>query len=182
MSLREIGSVFGVSRQRVSQIIGRVGWRPKKPYVLRSRTLITGNSAAERGQRAEEWTAKAITQRTGLPALLMPNHAPYDILVDGRVRVDVKSRRSTSRRRDGTKTIWIFNTRKLLHQERCDFFICLLGFPWNNVLVVSAEELGSASSIGYTLPGDKTRPHPSKWDVALNNWEVIERFAQIDNP
>ena len=120
-TLQMIGDKFGVSRERVRQIIGNTGngYKSKRTRrIARSmldktneevakiagvsdsrissyrsdiRHAVEPNSPIGVGVEWEEWAAETI-EANGYSATLMPIHHPFDILVDNSVRVDVKYR------------------------------------------------------------------------------------------
>src|SRR3990167_2305333 len=198
-TMREIAGLYNVSGERIRQIIRAQGATHTRPYyiaenlghmdtdtaasatgikasTLRKYGLLTPRRVITEGecgigQRGEELVANILKER-GHIIRLMPNHHPFDILVNGKTRIDVKSRNTPSKNPHGKKTLWLFNIGRKPHVERCDFFICLIR-KYNDVLVIPSDTVAGIRIVGITHTLDRISPKINRWDKYLNAWELI---------
>lgn len=198
-TLAEIAGRYGVSSERVRQLVGNGQVRYKNQRVLdayiaknptadfqriKSDTgfsddvllrygLFRGRVPLHAGRKAkgqlQENKVYNKLASMGIRARLMPNNHPFDILIGEDTQVEVKSR-SNPQNPKNTKT-WVFNIR---HTKRyvADFYICVI-VPYGEALIIPGLEMGLIGSVAYVHPKDKKVRHANKWDKYLNAWHLL---------
>lgn len=197
--LAEIAKKFGVSRQRIHQIIGNTGHtnniireiarsRPDltngelAQYLHRSAITISNyrgdlhhileaNSPAGKGQTWEMWTADRL-EEMGHKTELQKVHEEFDILVDDSIRVDVKSTESrlASPSDKCASPHWRFGVRKN-RRDKTDFYVCVIGETKEAFIIPSSDIPASRAAI--TLCWPTKRPTMSKWQKYYERWDLI---------
>ena len=200
-TIQAIGDIYGISRERVRQLIGNTGYvaaafiRDERQRIVdNSKDLTTpeliqklgimarsvrrnyhhpvaGNGAVSRGNQAEVRAAE-ILRRNGLSPELMPLHHPFDILVNGSIRVDVKSayKPLQSPSRKNTSPMWSFRIRENT-REKCDFYFCMIAETEDIFVIPSKDVPDNMDNIAFCFPTE--RPELSKWQNYQDAYDLI---------
>ena len=195
-TLQEIASQFGVSRERVRQIIGntgrefRVNWTKKKfmEYDLEAVSDISSlpgvksvwqkvwgsyrhpNSNSQGIEFEEMGNALLISK--GFETKLMPHLHPFDILVNGEIKIDVKhSDFDISTLESQNSTGPTYPISHLKGGKDCDLFLVFvpLGEEYSAFIIPSYEVAG-LDKIRIPWPSGKK---PSKWHKYLNRFDLL---------
>jgi transcriptional regulator with XRE-family HTH domain len=209
MSYQQIADIFGLSRERIRQIIGSSGRAsggfnysaPKNTLMntfgfventlhLTNRELgevlgvsknTAGNlrkgmrhrvepgSAIEKGIRVEEWVSKKLTD-LGFENKLFPCGYPYDILVNGELRIDVKSaykKGYTTPEYYG----WKYYIKNTVRKGEADFVVCVI-VPTEETFVIPRSAMPpKASHIIIFWP---TIEYTTKWGKYFEAWDLLK--------
>jgi len=197
MNGADIGEIYGISRERVRQIIGNI--RPEKDKIFNNilsrinpnmtrddvlQIIPTGyqnkalsyfgtirhaikGGASKLGALGEE-TAREILAARGYNCELMPFSCPYDLLVNG-YRVDVKS---------PTTPYWgkstvnpSYRISRIKNGSQCDYFIWLIPLDDDKtIFVVPSGELRGYQSLRLCWPSN----HHSKWAQWIDRFDLLE--------
>jgi transcriptional regulator with XRE-family HTH domain len=197
-SLQQIATKFGVSRERVRQLIGNSGkglvterqntiYNKFKHLTNKALGKLLGVQAGtvmrdyrngERheieggvlkvGVEAEILVSKKLSS-LGIRNTLMPHHHPFDILLGNGTRIDVKS----SRPQNNSKTIsplYNFSTKKQIKKDFCDFFILFL-FGENQFFIVPFKD--AKTLIRFCYP-KTNKGRQSKWNQYHNRFDLLK--------
>ena len=200
MSLQEIASIYGITRERVRQIIGNTGRDIQKYKTerrnrsIREATQKTNNQLAEetglpawiitkarggthhavepdsligRGQEAEHFVADKLSE-LGIANELMPLKRPFDILVRGELRIDVKHARGTVKTSPKIKSPqYCFRDNK--KGGGCDFFVCVI-WETKDCYIIPARLMKPFLYICHP----SMRPTLAKYTAYLNAWDLLK--------
>ena len=153
-----------------SSLANRISKRGGTRRWAKEVNLPIKKSESEFGDKYEKYAIQDIAKHTGLIATQMKPRYPYDIAVDGNIKVDIKASRMLFNRNGfGFNT---FNLEK--SNPTCDIYIlyCLNsdGTPCKTIIIPSCLALGK-TQIG--VGGE------SKWDVYKDNWNVLLRYKDF---
>jgi hypothetical protein len=166
LTLQEIAEQFGISRQRVRQIIGDTG------HII-DRDIEPG-SPADKGEIAERKISILLADM-GIENTLMPTGYSYDILVQGHTRVDVKSANPLTHPKN-PRTIhpqYEFQVRDAHKRQDVDFYV-LLTADTNDAFIVPVDKVpGSQTHIIFCWPGPRQHSSGSNWQQYHNRWDLI---------
>lgn len=118
---------------------------------------------AETGEIGEREVSDKLTS-IGIQNTLMPAGHPFDILLDGGIKIDVKS--ATVDRFYNKKAIhktFKFQVQKSMGDKYCDFFVCLV-VPFHAMFVIPWELVQGKTSLYLTYP------------VPQRNWSWIYQY------
>lgn len=205
-TLQKIAVKFGISRERVRQLIGNSGYmafdlmhKEREAVVEKSKDLTTpellkklgissgslpkrnyhhpienSDSSTYRGNVAEVRAAEIIRQH-GLTAELMPLQHPFDILVNGSIRLDVKSAHkpltSPSILRRSTSPMWKFKVGKN-SRDKCDFYFCIITETEDVFIIPSKDVPASMQFLVFCYPTE--RPEIAKWQNYHDAYDLLE--------
>lgn len=202
-TLQAIGDKYDISRERVRQILGNSGYvahelRNEKikaapadvtngelaeEYDLGTARLgqirqswyrVDGDSMLADGCAWEEWAADRLEQ-LGHEVELQRHGSPFDILVNGQCKVDVKAASSTMPPSQKDKLInprYRFVTRKSEDKEACDFFIFITK-DTEEAFIVPYDDLPMPKeNVIFCWP--TARPTMSKYLKYHERWDLIK--------
>lgn len=157
LTLGRIGERFGVSRQRIHQVVGNTSQK----LLSTNRTANNSGSTTYKGVEAENYIAH-ILELNGVNCELQPNGAPFDILAN-EYRVNVKSCYAPKDGHGCINPIWRWN---LYGRGNCDVFI-LVAVPANAIFVIPERNIPSVwSSIGFC--------HPTNSKISKQRWQKYQ--------
>jgi DNA-binding CsgD family transcriptional regulator len=212
LSLQKISDRFGISRERVRQIIGNSGpknggfqfnqfydtlcdpgWLAPRidktnreiaeelevsvgsvsMYRGSSRHAIEPESVLGKGARAEEVVSDKLWRR-GIPNKLMPVHHPYDILVGGQIKIDVKSAYKPSYPTNPSMVNpqYRFGVRSGKKREDADYYILIIVETEDYFIVPAKDVPIQQQSLTFCWPTE--RPEIGKWQNYHDAWDLIE--------
>lgn len=193
LTLAQIGEIYGISRERVRQLIGNTGkdfiGKIRKQQVFELPNL-TNNELAEKlnlsyetvckyrsgtrhaiekncncyvGAQAEEIVSKKLIKHK-IPNKLMPANHPFDILLDNGIKIDVKSRKPVP----DAKGIFHYqiDKNKTKNKPQPDFYALVIN---NDVYFIPGSFGGSCIAIPVTpvyITG-------KKWNIFKNNFDSL---------
>lgn len=202
-TIQSIANIYGISRERVRQLIGNTGYaasavtKSERQKIVDSNKDLTtpelaeklgitaknisrnyhhpvsGDGTAARGNRAEVRAAE-ILRHNGFMPELMPLHHPFDILVNGIVRVDVKAAytplSSPSIVAKLVNPMWRFNVKKYT-RHKCDIYFCLI-METGDIFVIPSKDIPETMhGLSFCYPTD--RPELSKWQNYQDAYDLI---------
>lgn len=205
-TLQEIGDKFGISRERVRQILGNTGSIVKQHRIdtaLSSPHKTNGEladeigisteriasyragthykmeneqSGARVGQVAEELVAAKLESR-GLSSKLMPLGHSFDILVENRLKIDVKCAHSgripPSLRGKAKNPRYHFRIRKHPDRAAIDFYILVIHDERDNMFVVPFDAFPMPKS-DLTMSWPTARPTLGKYQKYHNRFDLLD--------
>lgn len=206
-TLREIAQIFGVSKQRIGQLIGNTGFvaTEKRREFIQSNIELTnkelsnllnlshsaissyrGNQrhavenkgAVGKGNKWEEWTAQLLKQKGYYPELLN-YRAPYDILLNGKIRIDVKATDSECWLPGAKNPIMKFNVGKNKRQN-CDFYFCVIINSLNYFIIPSIKVPEQMEQLQFSWP--TSRCLQSNWQQYYKRWDLIDEWLNSEQP
>lgn len=189
-TLQEIADKYGISRERVRQLIGnsgRVAW--DKMHRVHAENKHLGNSVLAKlmglatrsvyhyrnGERHDieggmfqigsenEILVSNKLSSLGIGNKLMPHHHPFDILLNNGIRVDVKSSSKT------LSGLYKFQIKKVTRGEYADFFI-LVPTNTKDMFVVPGNKAPDYG-IFISWPPKNSR---SKYAQYLNRFDLLK--------
>ena len=200
-TIQAIGNIYGISRERVRQLIGNTGYaaatvikNERQNIVNINKDLTTpelaeklgvstrgfarnyhhpvaGDGPAARGNQAEVRAAE-ILRHNGFMPELMPLHHPFDMLINGSIRIDVKSTykplRSPSRK--NTSPMWTFHVKQDT-RHKCDFYFCMIAETEDIFIIPSKDVPDNMDNITFCFPTE--RPELSKWQNYQDAYDLI---------
>lgn len=203
-TLQEIADEYGLSRERVRQIIGNSGrgYKPKRirrqaramadktnrevaealgiSYGLAStlradiRTPVDGDGSASVGFDKEEWAAEHL-RALGFDVELMPFRHPFDMLVNDSCRVDVKYC-STPRTPPSSGNISPQWCFALRgERENCDIYMCVTGED-DVFMIPSSEVPEQQEQLVFCYP--TKRPSLGKYQKYLERYDLIKSYCR----
>lgn len=199
MSNTDIADMYGISRERVRQIVGNTGrmfrneWTEKLAvgYDLESVEDIKTLPGTQRvwkslwgkfrhkakgghieiGQAYEEKASK-ILRSMGIPNKLMPTHHPFDILLDNGIRIDVKKSEFDMSSLPTQKCASpTYPISNMKYGEDCDFFFVFV--PDAVFIIPSSEIQVDRIRICYPQMGRK----PSKWTQYKDRFDLLSNHS-----
>lgn len=209
-TLEEIGNEFGLTRERVRQILGNDGFsivrkrRKETEKYIESQTNKTNDELAaelettyamvslsrggtrhavkpetstERGYKGEEIVSAKMTE-LGIEHEMMPNNHPFDILVFGNLRIDVKTchNRPTYPSLIG-KAKSPRLTFKAPRNKRNDLdFYILLAMETGDMFIVPVD-CAPEKNDQFIFSWPTLRPTMSKWSQYLEAWDLLTNAA-----
>lgn len=201
MSLQEIADQYGISRERVRQIIGNSG---KGYKTQRQINIVRGNAdktnselkallgigvsgryarvraearhPIEGGQAALGKIGEDVVSQklhdNGIKHRQMPHHHPFDILLDGGKKVEVKTAFSEFVSNPKQKsTQYRFGVGKNKKGNFCDFFICYIE-PTGDFFIIPNKKIGMIDSLYITWP-TQARSWAG-WEEYHNRWDLLK--------
>ena len=194
-TLREISEIYGVSRERVRQIIGNTGrdfmrrWTEENVKNINLEKLdsdelmnLRGCISVYRKEHAKmhhknnsisyqsEILVSSKLAQLGYPNKIKQSGHPYDIELENGIKIDVKHTdipHKCCKRQisDGWRFV------HLKHGTDCDFFICVI--PSGEMFVIPSSETRKNTYIVIMWPqmGQKK----SKWAKFYNRFDLLER-------
>lgn len=204
-TLREIAQIFGVSKQRIGQIIGNTGFVAAEKnkefiqsnpeltnkeissllnlsrsaisnYRAKKRHAIENKGTAGKGAKWEEWTAQLLKQKGYYPELLNYG-APYDILLNGKIRIDVKSTDREWWLPGAKNPIMKFNVGKNKRQK-CDFYFCVIINSLNYFIIPSIKVPDQMAQLQFSWPTGRCLQ--SNWQQYHKRWDLIDEWLKSE--
>lgn len=205
-TLQEIGNIFGISRERVRQLIGNspcvckqrinkaIKDFPNKTFAEIAEMLglseayvkmtqpykrekLSFDSHVGRGSWVEDEIANQLN-RLGFICELQNHKGSYDILIDHKIRADVKSDFDYSK----SPTLhvkshqWRFQVRKNEKRKDCDFYICVIVPSWDVFIIPSKNIPENVFCIQFCWP--TTSPRQSNWQQYHNRFDLLKSFKE----
>lgn len=126
------------------------------------------NSGVMFGISYELYTKELLEER-GLDCIHTSTKFPYDLLINGKVKIDVKVSHLVD---IGNGSGYTFRIAK--NMPKCDIYVvhCLDEFEAGKVVKTYVIPAHSLRNMGQLTIGKDS----SKYDAYLNRWELIERF------
>lgn len=199
-TLQEIATIYNVSRERVRQLVGSVGrnfrtaWTENlsKNYDLSKTESVKDlpgstsvwrklwgkfrhkakNGWIKKGQEYEE-LALAILLEHGIESELMPTRHSFDLLVRGRIRVDVKHSNFDAQSMKSQACVSpTFPISNMKCGKDCDFFIVFIPHGDNHaIFVIPASEVTTERiRVVYPQMGFKS----SKWTQWKDRFDLLK--------
>jgi len=198
-TLEKIGIFFGMSRERVRQIIGVDGVKIKiKAFRIKAASniqelditktteelkKITGKYSinwmglrhnvssgnAKLGYDAEEFVSKVLTEN-GIPNRLT-NSRPVDIILDNGLKLEVKSR-SKSQRTKTSKNFYYFPLIRDVVKGNADFYILVIK---KDCFVIPSNVVPIHGGIGFVWPKTTSKiGRFSNWTEYHNRFDLLK--------
>ena len=197
-TLDKIGIFFGVSRQRIEQIVGNTdniktkAFRIKKAVELQDLDVtkttqeikeITGRYSvnwfglrhpassgnAKLGYDAEEFVSKVLTDN-GIPNKLT-NSRPIDIILDNGLKLEVKSR-SKSQPTKTSKNFYYFPLIRDVVKGTADFYILVIN---EDCFVIPSSDVPGHGGIGFVWPKTTSKQGRfSNWTEYHNRVDLLK--------
>jgi len=197
-TLEKIGIFFGLSRERVRQIIGdgakikTKAFRIKKAVELQDLDVtkttqeikeITGRYSidwfglrhpasggnAKLGYDAEEFVSKVLTEN-GIQNKLT-NSRPVDIILDNGLNIEVKSR-SKSQFTKTSKNFYYFPLARDIVKGSADFYILVIN---EDCFVIPSHDVPAHGGIGFVWPKTTSkRGKFSNWTEYHNRFDLLK--------
>lgn len=191
-----IGVYFGVSRERVRQIIGsgtKRGSNPLKKAVMKlatsispdktnaefvaefgkeprwdgARHKITGGSPAAVGYMGEQIVSNKLNE-LGIPHKLT-NSRPFDIILENGRTIDVKYRRSGRRLPSGNEFyFWDFSDVK--NKGGINYIVCVIK---KTFYIIPTEDIPDHGGVGFVYPKSSNWGKQSKWHEYENRFDLL---------
>lgn len=153
LTYNEIGKEFGVSRQRIQQILST-----KK---IRRREI---NSNKTTNPTPSEILVAKKLKELGHFVKHMPYNYPYDMFVDRKIKIEVKYRKSLYKRK-GIKSCYRIN----LYEKDFDFLVVVLKSLEDPIFYIfSRKQVGGSTLniVGNTLNYSKYQKNNlERWDI-----------------
>ena len=196
-----IGMKFGVSRQRVCQIIGNTGRNFRKEWTRKTarETDISdmtrgdikdlpgiaqvwerkfarsrhrvSGGPVEAGVNAENIVSDILSEK-GIINKPMPFHSPFDILLDNGLRVEVKSAsKKISPKSQNGYSYYNINIRKLGRGDYADFFAILI--EQKTLFIIPSSEFNKSCSHVRIFWPRNTKT--SKWEKYINRFDLLKQ-------
>jgi DNA-binding XRE family transcriptional regulator len=162
-TLKELGEKFGVSRERIRQIIKSANIPARLSRIIKPKIKIRkaakSGSLVEKGMDVEYFISQLLL-KNGIENKLMPGSRPFDILLSDGRRVEVKSRHMTNTIRKGKK-VYHFNLPKnRTAKEHAEFFILVtpedIFFIPSSVIPDKKKGISFLYPEGFSKAGHKT--------------------------
>lgn len=198
-TLKMLSDKFGISRERarvISKVTGRDFVKKLHTRILESNHELTNSEMAEKfgvsestvmkyrkkrhaiedceakkGSEIEEFVSQQLT-KMGIKNELMPNHHPFDILLENGFRIDVKSTYVTA-----AHSVISKSRRFFLHIEKrghyADFFILVLRDTKEMFVVPFDEVPKNGTAISFCWPKEIRRGRVSRWEKFLNRFDLL---------
>lgn len=195
MTLQEIADMYGITRERVRQIIGakKREINPKHEFIksnpgltnrelaeltdFRTQTIMRvrrgqrhaiDGGPSEKGTTVEDMVSSRLAEM-GIKHRLMPHNDIYDIELENGKTIDVKSTYKISYPPSSIGyPFYRFRAYKIGVEDKkkyCQYFIFVV-VPTGEMYIIPREEVGVENRI--TTGGYRT-----KWDKYLENWEQL---------
>lgn len=191
-TLEQIAELYGISRERVRQILGNTGRgfiRRKREKEIQEHSNLTNREICEKigvprgslfyygrsssrhalepgslcAQGAEaETIVSKKLMEHGIGNKLMPHHHPFDILLDNGLHIDVKFRNSSNNKSNYPN--YHVNPKKT---EIIDYYAILLPNK-EDVYIIPYNLSGTIISI------TKYPKRKNKWDFYKNNFDILK--------
>ena len=148
----------------VNKITRSGGWY----YWADKMGLDVKKSDTSKGKHYENICAKDISKYTGLESEQMSQNYPFDLLVDGEIRVDTKAS-ELYETRDGRK-FYTFNTQK--RYATCDLYVCYClekGVIRKTLIIPASKCQVTQLSVGIK----------SGYDVYDNKWDYFTEYSRF---
>ena len=201
VTLQQLADRYSITKQRIHQIVARTPGTNMFERWARKKLLVQGLSVTEAmtvtgyserycrflgagaarprvktgppatGQMYEEWVAEELVRR-GYKTELMAFHSPFDILVNGKTRIDVKGRQYADLSSSGIRNQWVFNLGARKYDDRCDFLVCVMGSHLG-VLIIPSLLANNLGSVSFRHPKHKDGQRQNKWMPYLDAWQII---------
>lgn len=201
LTLAEIGQEFGISRERVRQIIGNTGYVLSEVLEERNEEIRSSISAtpalakkyglsegrvsvirsgrnyhliASGNRRKGEIAERYVNwalNKNGISNELMPTGHPFDILALDKVRIDVKGAFTASKTKDYASPLWRFHIGKNRRGKYCDMFICVIWDTKECFIIPDSVLKRDQGNIYFCWP--TKRPTMGKYQKYLNRWDLI---------
>lgn len=208
-TLQEIGDYFEISRERVRQCIGNTGrdvrikWTedfkfqtniiPKNKLELetlpgvkkvwkRDWGKFRHDALSGDAKLGQEFESKAgqILSDSGIENLLMPNGHPFDILVNGKIRIDVKHSSMNVQKFKSQINI-VSPTYSIGHLKcgiDCDFFFvfvpeCVNSKEYTYFVIPSSKCRFERQDAIIRIPWPQMGQRPSKWHKYHKNLDIL---------
>jgi hypothetical protein len=199
MTLREIGEHFNISRERVRQIIGNTGHdyvaeRTKAkiensteatPDLAERLGLCTATisryrnnhhdisgGSAMKGEIAEKYVSDKMAS-LGIENELMPIGHSFDLLVNDKIRVDIKASYKTSATSPNYKSPqWHFCIQTDTRGKYCDYFVCVI-WKTKDCFIIPFDEIGvGRKDLWFCYP--TKRPNIGKYQKYHERWDLLK--------
>lgn len=195
LTIQEIADKYGISRERVRQIIGNTGAgykQKRRKAFVKSHPEMTNDVIASaigcsegtisqyrNGQRHAlkggnikrgadvENAVSSILSLNGVANELMPHHHPFDILVGNGKRLEVKSSFKMMKPKSAKCAYYSFNTGRKSRIGNCDFFALVI-VPTMDIFIVPSSEVTYQIHIIYPA---KTK---TKWEQYHNRFDLLK--------
>jgi len=202
MTLNEIAGKYGISRERVRQIIGNTGSDFMKKFTesalekvdlsqrvtndisdligikkiwldkMRSLHHKIAGGAAKQGEEVEELVSKKLTS-LGIKNKLMPYGNQFDIITDDGIMIDVKSTSVKTFTSNKQKSdLYYFKTKKDKRGDYCDYFIFYIILT-NDFFVIPNFEVPYSNGVYITWPC-LHKKQTSKWPKYHNRFDLLK--------
>jgi transcriptional regulator with XRE-family HTH domain len=196
-TLRKIGEKFGVSRERVRQLLGNTGFYShnlRKEFVLSnpqmtnselreilnvsdsSLSLIRGrqhHATNTKGVLCEDWTSETLVS-LGYVSEPQSARAPFDILVNHIARIDVKSSLHKFFPHGVKNPVRKFNVGVGNKRSDCDFYFCVMSDTLDYFIIPSASVPDTRQFISFAWPDFYCAK--SNWRLYYQRWDLLDDF------
>jgi len=193
-TLQEVGDMYGITRERVRQLVGTLGHGLPAAYkksIIDAHPELTNNElsaivgisvsrgdqhhaiaggALKRGVEIEDVVSRKLTE-LGIAHEMMPVRNAFDILLSNGRRIDVKASFRKMSPPSQFGSYYSFATRKAKRGDYCDFFILVI-VPTMDMFVVPNEAVKSkCEQIHMDWPA---HARSSKFHKYLNRFDLLE--------
>jgi predicted DNA-binding protein YlxM (UPF0122 family) len=148
----------------------------------RTRHAVESNCSVGVGANWEEWVAQQIGSK-GMNCELMPVRTSYDILVEGKIRIDVKSAKNSASLAN-VSPVYRFRVRKRKDRTHADFYICVISETKDLFIIPSNIVRPDLHQIAFTYPDSGYHVYQNKepnWRQYHNRWDLLEEAIERSN-
>jgi hypothetical protein len=197
-TLQSIASKYGISRERVRQIVGNTGYigQEIRDEYIKSQRGKTNDELAEElglsfvtisrkrsnihhavssdcrpvfvGHKWEEWAHYHLL-KNGIKNKLMGYKSPYDIMALGNIFIDVKVTTKTSPTSNKIKSPQ-YRFRPNINHNKADLYMLIIA-PTEDVFIVPDEIIGNMQQVAFCWPSK--RPEIGKIQKYHNRLDLI---------
>lgn len=200
-TLREIGEKYGITRERVRQIIGNTGRVLSEDIERRNERIrssieptptlaekygltdshiskirsgkhhLIAGGNRRKGEMVERFVSKMLDEQN-IENELMPTGHSFDIMANGNTKIDVKGAFKTTLTGELRSPQWHFCVQKDKRGDYCDIFICVI-WDTKECFIIPSDELKEKQSDLFFCHPTK-RPEIGKYQKYLNRWDLIK--------
>lgn len=193
-SLREISEIYHISRERVRQIIGNTGTgiiSERQKEIVKNNPTLTNRElskmmkispqgvtqyrkgirhAVERncsvgiGYKYEEFVSKKFIEM-GIENKLMPNHSPFDMLLNNGLKIEIKYRSRPHKDSSGYLRYAVTKSKRKIMP---DFYVIVIK---EDLYIIPMDFCGSEISI----PVEPIYNRSNKWESVKNNFSLLSK-------
>jgi hypothetical protein len=201
-TLKNIGDKYGITKERVRQILGNTGamCNVERNKKISNSTKSNGELAkihnlsvntvsqlrngevrhevnggnVQSGYRIENYVSKTM-KNVNIPNTLMPNSHPFDMIAFDNIKIDVKGCLTPQYVKGCVNPRWGFSMDTQRRGKYCDFFICVI-WDTKDCFIIPFDVVGiDAIRIYFCWPTN--RPQIGKYQKYLNRWDLLWQKA-----
>lgn len=199
-TLREIGRQYGISRERVRQIIGNTGHVLHEEIERRNNKIrasfettpalankygftesyiskirgdnhhLIAGGNQQKGEMVERYVNQKLIENN-IDNKLMPTGYPFDILALEKIKIDVKGAFTESRTCNLKSPQWHFSLGKNKRGDYCDIFVCVIWETKDCFVIPNSVLRKDQMDLFFCWP--TKRPEIGRYQRYFNRWDLI---------